>query len=248
MYDDDLVLISLSIRDLQSMLNICAKELRDVGLSVNCTKTFCMRVGPKHSVEPNNIIFNSVQIPWVQEFTYLGLTIVSAKHFKINLQNKKQNFFRSLNAIFSHIGSKASPDVILSLIEYCVPILLYGIECIDLSKSLSNSIENAYSQAYSKIFRSFDRQIIKECQYNFGYLPMELKIVNRRLGFLSKLKSIGNLHCNLFTFGNEELTTLISKYNINLGINVNKICQRALAKCNWKWHITQYFEKQFHIN
>ena len=82
MYADDLILISLSIRDLQSMLNICTKEFRNVGLSVNCAKTFCMRVGPKHSVEPNNIVLNSVSIPWVQEFTYLGITIVSANHFK----------------------------------------------------------------------------------------------------------------------------------------------------------------------
>ena len=171
-------------------------------------------------------------------------------HFKINIQDKKQKFFRSLNAIFSQIGSTTSPEVILFLVESCsVPVLLYGLESVALTKSLANSIENAYTQAYRKIFRTFDNNVIKQCQFNFGYLTMELKLANRRLRFFSKLRSMCYLNCSMFlnstSNDDNEFRSLITKYNIDLGLEINKVNPKSLANLNWKWHLIRYFEKQF---
>ena len=92
MYADDLVLVSITIQDLQSLINISVNELSSIGLSINCSKTFCIRIGPRHAVKPKSIIINSKQIDWVNELSYLGLIIVSAKNFKTNLQNRKEHF------------------------------------------------------------------------------------------------------------------------------------------------------------
>ena len=45
MYADDLILISITVRDLQSLVNISDGEISNIGLSVNCCKTFCIRIG-----------------------------------------------------------------------------------------------------------------------------------------------------------------------------------------------------------
>jgi hypothetical protein len=100
MYADDLILISITVEDLRNLVNICSRELSNIGLSVNCSKTFCIRIGPRQAVKPTCILINSKTIDWVNEICYLGLYILSAKTFKINLQNRKQKFFRALNAIF----------------------------------------------------------------------------------------------------------------------------------------------------
>jgi hypothetical protein len=52
---------------------------------------------------------------------------------------------------------------------------------------MNASIDNAYSNAYMKIFYTFDKNVIRSCQFYFGYLPMELEIGLRSLNFLSKL-------------------------------------------------------------
>ena len=79
------------------------------------------------------------------------------------MQNRKQKFFRALNAIFGKIGT-SSPSVVISLVEsHCVSVLLYGLDCVELSKAVLQSLENAYSQLYSKVFHTFNKDIIKQC-------------------------------------------------------------------------------------
>src|ERR1700730_4021302 len=90
MYADDLVLVSITIQDLQSLINISVNELSSIGLSINCSKTFCIRIGPRYALKRKSIIIISKQIDWVNELSYSGLIIVSAKNFKTNLQNRKQ--------------------------------------------------------------------------------------------------------------------------------------------------------------
>ena len=121
-------------------------------------------MGPRHSVKPENIFIDKVAINWVQEIKYLGITILSGNNFKVNLQQRKQQFFRAVNAILGKIANFSSPRVVITLVEsHCMPILLYGLESIVLNKSMIRSIENAYSQIFSKIFHSFERNTIKQC-------------------------------------------------------------------------------------
>jgi len=45
MYADDLILLSLSVTELQHMVDLCVCELNDVHLSVNPKKFYCLRIG-----------------------------------------------------------------------------------------------------------------------------------------------------------------------------------------------------------
>ena len=248
MYAGDLIPISITIQDLQSLVDISTREISNIGLSVNCSKTFCIRIGPRHAVKPTSILINSKQIEWVNEICYLGVSIVSAKNFKINMQNRKQKFFRALNAIFGKIGTSASPSVVISLVEsFCVSVLLYGLDCVELSKSLLQSLENAYSQLYNKLFHTFNKTIIKQCKFYSGQMPAELKIANRRFNFLKKISLMDNSYCKYFDIKNNELFLLVNKYccvHVSDGHDINIVPDSIrLQNINFNALLLNYFER-----
>lgn len=148
---------------------------------------------------------------------YLGIIITSANTFKVNLQQVRHKFFRAVNAIFGRVGLNTSPVTLCSLIDHCcLPILLYASESIPWNKSLMQSIENAYSQAFFKIFHASDTHTLKCCQFYMGCLPIELRIMQKKLKFLSAIKDSKSLDLwNLpFVTKNDELESIFETYNI----------------------------------
>src|SRR5579863_3750080 len=141
LYADDLLLLSITITDLEKMLLICKDEFEWLNIAVNVKKSACVRIGNRHNVTTANIYFDNKVIAWCKEFCYLGLTIVSANTFKCNLHNAKLKFFRSINGILGKMGSKPNVNVTLSLIAaHCNPLLFYGTESIRLNKTQMNSL------------------------------------------------------------------------------------------------------------
>jgi len=52
---------------------------------------------------------------------------VKSRSFKCSFDQAKRAFYRSLNAVFGHIGRSASEEVVINLVTHkCHPILLYG--------------------------------------------------------------------------------------------------------------------------
>ena len=61
---------------------------------------------------------------------------------RIRVKPSRADFFCSFNSIFSQIY-KANATVIVSLIKLkCIPILMYGLEALDLNKSNLNKLDN----------------------------------------------------------------------------------------------------------
>ena len=88
------------------------------------------------------------------------------------------------------MGNNSSISVILSLINaYCLPILTYVIDALKWSKSMYNQLENAYSSVYSKIFATYDKDVIKQCQYYCGYMQLCDIIDTRAITFWVKWNS-----------------------------------------------------------
>ena len=198
MYADDLILLTISIRDLQCLVNICLKEFALIGMNINSAKSCCLRIGPRHNVEVVCIAVNDVEIQWCKELRYLGLFITFARKFNVNLQNARHKFFSSLNGIFGKVGLNTSRVLLWSLINsFCVPILMYGLESVIINTKTKNSLENAYSRSlYENDLRRLTRIIISICQFNMGYLPIELQLVLKQLKFLIGVKTSGNATCN----------------------------------------------------
>jgi len=147
---------------------------------------------------------------------YLGVQLTLDLTFTVNLQKPRQKLFAALNSIFGKVGPNSSPAIILSLIEaQCVPILLYASECIVWKKSLIESLENTLCQAYFKIFRTFDKSIAYQCMYFMGQLPLEFKIAQRKINFLSNLKKTSSQSMCSILKNDNELKELMMKYKLD---------------------------------
>ena len=131
MYADDLILLSTSISHLQKLIDICVKEFNAIGMEINIKKSCCMRIGERHACICQPMLINNIPLEWVKEMKYLGITILASKKMTFNLQRLKQKFLAAVNGIFDKIGVKASPFVLILLINsFCLPILLYVAESL----------------------------------------------------------------------------------------------------------------------
>jgi len=127
-------------------------------------------------------------MPWSSVYRYLGKNFSAGKSLRCDLHPVKAKYFGALNAIFSKIGLSSSPQVTLAIIFFkCVPILLYGLESVSLTKAQYSNIDFVYNTIYTKAFHTFDRNIIQKCQYYSGYLPASTLMDSRKFKFLTDI-------------------------------------------------------------
>ena len=211
LYADDILLLAPSVECLQRLLLLCEAELQAWDLLINDRKTVCMRVGPRYLVKCAVILtLCGKPLQWVQRISYLGVNIISAREFCCCFDDIKKSFYRSFNSIFGRVGRRAaSEEVILSLIKSkCLPILLYGVEAIPISKSNKQSLEFTVTRLLMKIFRSSSNEVIEYCRVFFMFSTVSELITRRKINFLRKFKVMDNSLCNLFvTAANIELLT-----------------------------------------
>src|SRR6476469_8228998 len=90
------------------------------------------------------------------------------------------------------------------------------------------SIGHAYSQALFKIFQTFDKNIIKMCQYYMYLLPIELKIVLKKLKFFSEIKKLNNMFISVMHMEDDEFLTACSLFVSQQGRTGVTICGNIL--------------------
>ena len=67
LYADDLLLLALSLADLQKMTDICENELSWLDMTINTKKSGCIRIGPQFDAFAAKLCTNHSQIEWVTE-------------------------------------------------------------------------------------------------------------------------------------------------------------------------------------
>ena len=218
MYADDLLLMSISVNDLQLMVDLCIEEFENLDMLINVKKSVCMRIGHRHTAIVSNIVIQNQSMDWKCELRYLGVHFVSGNVLKCNLQVIRQKYFRALNGIFAKIGTRSSPMITLSLIDsFCIPLLSYGIEAFKVKQSTYNSLESAYTAAFAKKFSSYDKFVIRNCQFFCGVLPMCYRIDIKQLQFYANLNKTSNesVHALFIKFGKREFSELLLKYKLS---------------------------------
>ena len=221
MYADDLILLSPMLYELQSMLNVCKLELDLLDLKLNASKSVCLRFGKAYKRKCTNLTLEGEMIPWVSEARYLGVFLISGTKFGCNLDKAKAKFYRSSNAILSKLGYQKNPAVALNLIaSIALPSLLYGLETLTLNVSQKTSLSHPWNRTFMKIYSTFDKNVIKQCQYYGGFLPFLYVLDMRRIEFLIKLQSIENDTVNVAKMLNKEIIPAIAERYVP-GINAN---------------------------
>jgi len=230
MYADDLLLVSANVTELQKMIGLCKAVLDDIGMLINVNKTMCMRVGAKFNAICANIILDNQPLSWVRTIRYLGLFIESNTSFKISLNDARKRFYIAANSVVSKIH-KDNITVILSLIaSFCTPILLYALEAVILNKSETQRLDNPFNMVFNKLFGTFDKSIIKSCQYHCGYLPFSLLHDLKYLRFARKLNNFQDINSfvyNLFRLsGLDDFVSVAIKYDVDINDSEGTITKK----------------------
>jgi len=111
LYADDILLISPSVSGLQTLVDACERELKDIDMRVNVKKSSCIHFGPRYDAKCANIIsaFGG-PITWVDSCRYLGVFFVKARIFQCCFHDAKSRFFRGFNFQKSTIFSAIYTD------------------------------------------------------------------------------------------------------------------------------------------
>jgi len=208
LYADDMLLLAPSVEALQQLVLICECELKELDLSINIKKSFCVRIGSRHEVICGEIITSCGHLLlWVDKVRYLGIFIVRFRYFKCCFDHAKQTLYRSFNSIFGKVGRVASEEVILSLLKAkCLPCMLYGIDACPVNKTESRSLDFPVTRILMKLFKTSSNDVIKDCQCYFNFPPVHDLIRARKIKFLNNLVTCDVVLCRLFEhFANKEL-------------------------------------------
>ena len=164
-----------------------------------------------------------MQIKFVDEVRYLRVFIKSGHTLKFILEYGKKKFYGCLNEIFRKVGNKEL--VVISLCNsFCIPMLLYGVDVMNLTKTEKQRLSSPFDRMFSRLFKTFDKNVIRYCQYYTSHLPLSYTIDLRRCRFLFKLRT-----CN-----NDLMRLLINTANNY----VNEICHcyKLLVSKPRSWH------------
>ena len=101
LYADDLVLISASVCKLQKMVDLCLNVLTSLDLKVNVKRSACIRIGKDFKLDCVQLTVDGTLIPWVPCFTYLGVALISATKFSLDLKPARIKFYRSFNSLIT---------------------------------------------------------------------------------------------------------------------------------------------------
>jgi len=124
-YADDIIILSCRIHGLQHMLNTCYEIAANLMLVFNCNKSKCITFGPGCKLDISHMYLGASTIKWCHTIKYLGVTLLSGPHMKVDIDVIKRKFFASCNTILSNC--KGQTELVrLSLVQsYCLPILQY---------------------------------------------------------------------------------------------------------------------------
>ena len=162
MYADDLLLLSSSVIDLQSMLNILCGMVGDkLGIKFNGSMFKCLAIGSIKSHKLALSICND-DIQWVNSLKYLGITVQASNKFCIDLSDTRRKFFISVNNILNK-SKRVSDMTKLNLAKsHCLPVLLYGVDSMNLPKKQLKDLNTWWNFVYRKIFNYNRWESVKE--------------------------------------------------------------------------------------
>jgi len=186
MYADDLLLISASCSDLRKMIAVCECEMRWLDMCFNASKSCIIRWGLRFNRPSASVFLSGMTLSISDTFKYLGITFEAGLKLKVSLTSKKIKFFRAFNYIYACIGATASPECVCHLMhKFCVPILLYGLDAVPMSKGNIRTLRSLWRTALFKVFKLNDEANLLYTQYCFNMLPINYMLDLQKLSLLN---------------------------------------------------------------
>ena len=190
-FADDLCLISPTRSAMQELLSLCEEYCSEFNLTFNAKKSKTLIFGkPDTTIKP--LLLNGNVIDIVNEWRYLGTTIVAGKSLSFSAKSELRAFYCSTNSLLS---AKLKPDetVLMHLLfSICVPTITYASEIKQFSSSEMHSCHVAMNDAIRRIFGYNRWESIRSLRQTFGYNDLYSSFQRRRNKFLEGCTIHGN--------------------------------------------------------
>jgi len=93
LYADDILILSPSVSQLEHRLHACESKLARLDMTINFSKSCCIRVGPRCDKSCANISSKTgSNIPWVTEMRYLGGLLCAIQVFEMFVNCRQARF------------------------------------------------------------------------------------------------------------------------------------------------------------
>ena len=179
LYADDLCLIAPTRSAMQELLRVCEEYCSEYCLSFNVKKSKVLIFGNAKSDSICNLVLNDKCLDFVDEWKYLGVTVVSGKNLSFSARPVLSSFYRAVNSIFS-VLRKPDEMVLMNLLySNCVPILTYGAEAVEFSSADLQKFNTAINDAIRRVFSYQRWESTRFLRQSAGF-PSIYEIFSRR--------------------------------------------------------------------
>ena len=200
-YADDSVLIAPSHAALQKLLHQCEIFARDVELTFNNRKTYCMCIKPKwlKHMEVPTVYLNNTPLTYVDCHKYLGVVLSKDLSDNLDLLRQVKSIYSRGNEIIKEF-THCSVDVKLKLFHsYCGNF--YGCNLwVNYNRNEYKKVKVAYNTVYRKLMKIKD---VKTTTYNMLENGVNAFSVIVR-------KSLYSLYKRIYNSDNLLVTTVIN--------------------------------------
>ena len=138
------------------------------------------------------IVLNAVPLEFVNEWKYLGVTLVSGNSFTCSSKKARCSFYRSSNSVLNVLRGPSEVVQMKLLYSVCVPIVTYASDVIAFPCKEMQSLHVAVNDAVRKIFSYRRWESIRLLRESLGYKSITEIFAKRKLLFEKRLPQIGN--------------------------------------------------------
>jgi len=154
MYADDIILLSGSLNDLQSMLNVCDNVGSQLLLKFNTNKCKCIAFGKmaKSAMSGDGLRLDNGVVMWYETIEYLGIHFKCGKRLQVDIDPIRRRFYAASNSIFMNASHQ---DHLLQLHLqkcYCLSLLTYCHGALSLSYAQLSDLNVCWNNLYRKLF------------------------------------------------------------------------------------------------
>ena len=222
-YADDIILLSPTLKNLQTLLDHCASYGKEHGLKFNQSKTKTQFVisGPSKISSPT-LTLNDCQISQQDTLTHLGFQW-SKKKSHLCLKNHRDTRVAELWSVATSLIASGirncHPNTIVSIYNtIVVPKLLYGLELVELTKTEMEYLDSQARACLKTLFNISKRS--KNDIHRLYSIPNVCSIIDER-----RLNLLRQLVCNKST---KSYVCFLLSTHMNMEFSFINKCERII--------------------
>ena len=169
LFADDLAIMAPTRLALQKLIDLCSSYCEEFCLQFNSKKSKVMIFGKSFKEPITPLTINGLEIQFVDEWKYLGTTLVAGKSFAFTARPDLSAFFRASNTVLNVLTGAHEHTLLSLLFTNCVPTLTYACSVKEYSASDMSNCSIAMNSALRKIFGFTDWRSIRYLREIFGF-------------------------------------------------------------------------------